>query len=137
MITFKGSSARQIFPKQKMSSIKLSSCCQTVHSPLFFRKIVEIERSALRVAISHECQNYLGGGGGFLFLLCVQQIVCPFIPRETSELFRHFLLTTKTTLPHLRVFSVNSPIIWQFAARLTSFFTYRKILPNLVNNSLL
>ena len=37
---------------------------QTVHSPLFFRKIVEIERSALRVAISHECQNHLGGGGG-------------------------------------------------------------------------
>ena len=37
---------------------------KTVHSPLFFRKIVEIERYVLRAAILHECQNYLGGGGG-------------------------------------------------------------------------
>ena len=36
----------------------------TVHGPLFFRKIVEIERFVLRVAILHECQNYLGGEGG-------------------------------------------------------------------------
>ena len=35
---------------------------KTVHSPLFFRKIVEIERFALPAAILHECQNYLGGG---------------------------------------------------------------------------
>ena len=34
------------------------------HSPLFYRKTIEIERFALRVAILHECQNYLGGGGG-------------------------------------------------------------------------
>ena len=34
----------------------------TVHSPLFFRKIIEIEGFALRAAILHECQNYLGGG---------------------------------------------------------------------------
>ena len=33
---------------------------QTVHSPLFFRKITEIERFALRAVIFHECQNYLG-----------------------------------------------------------------------------
>ena len=37
----------------------------TVHSPLFFRKIVEIKRFVLQAAILHECQNYLGGGGGF------------------------------------------------------------------------
>ena len=36
----------------------------TVHSPIFFRKIIEIERLALRATILHECQNYLGGGGG-------------------------------------------------------------------------
>ena len=30
----------------------------------FFRKIIEIESFALRAAILHECQNYLGGGGG-------------------------------------------------------------------------
>ena len=34
------------------------------HSPLFSLKIVEIERFALRAAILHECQNYLGVGGG-------------------------------------------------------------------------
>ena len=34
----------------------------TVHSPLFFRKIVEIERFPLRAAILHECQNYLRRG---------------------------------------------------------------------------
>ena len=28
-----------------------------------FRKIVETERFALRAAIFHECQNYLGGRG--------------------------------------------------------------------------
>ena len=36
----------------------------TVHSPLFFRKIAEIELFALRVAILDESQNYLGSGGG-------------------------------------------------------------------------
>ena len=37
----------------------------TVHSPLFSRKTVEIENFALRAAILHKCQNYLGGGGRF------------------------------------------------------------------------
>ena len=37
----------------------------TVHSPLFSRKTVEIESFALRAAILHKCQNYLGGGGRF------------------------------------------------------------------------
>ena len=37
----------------------------SVHSPLFSRKIVEIERYALGVAILDECQDYLGGGGRF------------------------------------------------------------------------
>ena len=35
---------------------------KTVHSPLFFRKIIEIERFALRTAILDEYQKYLGGG---------------------------------------------------------------------------
>ena len=41
-------------------------CCfvLTVHSPLFFRKIVEIVRIALQAAILNECQNYLEGRGG-------------------------------------------------------------------------
>ena len=33
--------------------------------PPFFRKTVEIEDFALRVAILDECQIYLGGGGRF------------------------------------------------------------------------
>ena len=37
---------------------------KTVHSPLFFSKIIEIEGFVLRAAILHECQNYLGGRGG-------------------------------------------------------------------------
>ena len=43
----------------------------TVHSPLFFRKIAEIERFALRVAILDESQNYLGSGG-VVFLTLIQ-----------------------------------------------------------------
>ena len=35
-----------------------------MHSPLFFRKIIEIEHIALRAAILHEFQNHLGDGGG-------------------------------------------------------------------------
>ena len=31
--------------------------------PSFSRKIVKIERFALRVAVLNECQNYIGGGG--------------------------------------------------------------------------
>ena len=30
-----------------------------------------------------------------------------FLPSETSEMFRHFVLTTKTFQPRPRVFSVN------------------------------
>ena len=36
----------------------------TVHTPLFYGKIVEIEDFALQVAILDECQIYLGGEGG-------------------------------------------------------------------------
>ena len=42
---------------------------------LFFRKISEIERFALRIAILDESQNYLGsggGGGGVVFLTLIQ-----------------------------------------------------------------
>ena len=39
------------------------SCDETVHSPLFFSKIVEIEGFALRLPL-RECQTYLGGGAG-------------------------------------------------------------------------
>ena len=63
-------------------------------------------------------------------------IVHLFLILETSQMFGHFVLTTKTTQPPPQVFSVNGSIVWQFAALLTFFFsTYRKILPPLVDYS--
>ena len=53
-----------------------------------------------------------------LFLPCFQPIVRLFRPRETSEIFRHFVVTTKTTQPRLPVLSVNGSIIWQFCCTL-------------------
>ena len=56
-----------MIPVHKMSSEshcwkkEIDTVKNSVHSPLFFRKIVEIERYVLRAAILHECQNYLGG----------------------------------------------------------------------------
>ena len=41
-----------------------------------------------------------------------------------------FILTTKTTQPHPQVFSVNSSIIYNFAALLTSSVQYGTICPN-------
>ena len=62
-------------------------------------------------------------------LLCIQPIVCLFLPCVTSEMFHHFCNTTKTTQPHPQVFSVNSSIIWQFccmvdiiSSHITKFF---------------
>ena len=46
-----------------------------------------------------------------LVLLCFQPVVRPFLPLETSEMFRHFVLTT--TQPRLQVFSVNGLVFWQ------------------------
>ena len=35
---------------------------------------------------------------------------CLFLPRETSEMFHHFFLTTKTIQPRPQVFSVNCSV---------------------------
>ena len=40
-----------------------------------------------------------------------QPVVRPFLPLETSEMFRHFVLTT--TQPRPQVFSVNGLVFWQ------------------------
>ena len=70
-----------------------------------------------------------------LFLLCLQAIVRLFLPRETIEMFRHFVLTIKK---QLNLVPMSSRLTVQFfgnyAVEFTSFFTYRK-LPNLVNSS--
>ena len=52
----------------KKLRLRLRLRLQTVHSPLVFRKIVEIERFnfALRAAILYESQNYLEGGGAVI-----------------------------------------------------------------------
>ena len=48
-----------------------------------------------------------------LFLLCFKPTVRLFLPRETSELLRHFVLTTKTIQPRPQVSSVNFLDFWQ------------------------
>ena len=48
-----------------------------------------------------------------------------FLPRETSEMFRHFLLITKTTQPRPLSFSSFDCLLnnsGNFAAQLRSFF---------------
>ena len=47
-----------------------------------------------------------------------------FLPRETSEMFRHFstLLCTKTTQPRPQVFSVNCSTNWQFPCTIDVIF---------------
>ena len=41
-------------------------------------------------------------------------VILRYLPRETSEIFRHFEVTTETTQPRPQVSSVNGSIIWQF-----------------------
>ena len=62
-------------------------------------------------------------------------VILWYLPRETSEMFRHFEVTTETTQPRPQVSSVNGSIIWQFCCTTDVILTYRKILPNLVDNS--
>ena len=57
-----------------------------------------------------------------LFLLCFYPTVRLFLPREVSEMFRHFVLKTKTTQPHPQVFSVNWSIIWEFCCTIYVIF---------------
>ena len=58
-----------IFTRDRVSlallSLRKNRGLLVVYSPLFSRKIVEIERFALQAVILHDFQNYLGGGGGF------------------------------------------------------------------------
>ena len=49
-----------------------------------------------------------------LFLLCFQPIARIFLPREASEMFRHFVFTTTTSQPCPQVFLADRSIIWQF-----------------------
>ena len=57
-----------------------------------------------------------------------------FLPCETSEMFRHFVLITKTTQPRLlSLFSFNCSIIWQFYCKIdvsfshiTNFFQFKR-----------
>ena len=60
----------------------------------------------------------------FAYLFLVKRVKCSAI----------FYTLPKTTQPRPQVFLVNGSIIWQFAARFTSFFTYRKILLGILAN---
>ena len=52
----------------------------------------------------------------------VRRVVFLFLPRETSEKFRHFVLTTKTTQPRPQVVLVNCPVFWQVCCRIDVIF---------------
>ena len=58
----------------------------------------------------------------FLFLLCFQRILRPFLPRETGEMSLHFVLTTKTIQPRPQVFLVNYTGFWQLCCRIDVIF---------------
>ena len=55
------------------------------------------------------CVTSLGG----LYLEGLIFVILRHIARETSEMFRHFEVTTETTQPRPQVSSVNGSIIWQ------------------------
>ena len=61
-----------------------------------------------------------------LFLLffqpILQLIVRLFLPCETTEMFRHFVLTTKRIQPRPQVFSVICSIIWHFCCTVDVIF---------------
>ena len=49
-----------------------------------------------------------------LFLLCFEPKARIFLPRETSEMFPHFVFTNTTTQPRPQVSVADRSIIWQF-----------------------
>ena len=69
-----------------------------------------------------------------LFLLCFESIVRLFLPRETSEVSAILYLRPKrlSLVPRSPRLTVQKSS--KFAAHLTPFFTYRKILPNMVGS---
>ena len=76
-----------------------------VHIYIFFRKIIEIGRFVLRAAILHECQNYLGGGGGLnVNASCSDVITVPlfFSPLPLPPTPRA-IIPTSAPLVHLKI----------------------------------
>ena len=55
------------------------------------------------------CVTSLGG----LYLEGLIFVILRYLARESSEMFRHFEVTTETTQPRPQVSSVNGSIIWQ------------------------
>ena len=64
-----------------------------------------VDKGLFKCANILQIADVVGRGVFLLFLLCFKPIVCRFLPRETSEMFRHFVVTTKTTLPR------SSPVL--------------------------
>ena len=65
------------------------------------RNIIQIKDVVRRVAF-------------LLFLLCFQPKARICLPRETSEMFPHFVFTTTTAQPRPQVSVADRSIIWQF-----------------------
>ena len=96
-----------------------------------FIQIIHLYREVQEKKVCSGLQIYSKQQMSFVFMLflpCFQTI----FHRETSKmfrrLFRHFVLTTKTTQPRPRVFTVNGSITCNQAALLTSSVQYGKIL---------
>ena len=60
----------------------------------------------------------------FLFLLCFQPLARLCLPRETSEMFSHFVFTAKTAQPRPQDFLANRSIIWQFCCTIDVISSY-------------
>ena len=110
-----------------MSSIELSSCCscyvfnqQFTYSLFSFMWPASMQIYWNKSFNSHRTglgHNYMAALSLFWDTNMAAMTSCEntqFLPHEMSEMFRHFVFTTKTTQPCPQVFLVNHSIIWQF-----------------------
>ena len=91
-----------------LSMLRLSSIVHVFLSPSLGDKGLFRSSNILQIA-DVICRVFF-----LLFLPWFKVIVRLFLPCETSEMFCHFVVTTKTTQPCPQVFSVNGSVIWQF-----------------------
>ena len=98
--------------KNKLNHDNLGRC-KFISIMHLYREVKEIKGcSGLQIYFKQQMSSVF-----MLFLPCFQTIFrC-----ETSKMFRHFVLTTKTTQPRPQVFTVNGSVTCNQAALLTSF----------------
>ena len=69
----------------------------------------------------------------FLFLLCFKAVLRPFLLGETCEMFSHLVSFNQINAISSPGLLGCRPFFWHLYWCMTSFSTYRKLLPNLVN----